>query len=257
MTRRCESFRRRLRDGDLIAGTFLKTPSPIIAEVMALSDLDAFCIDVEHAPFGRLELDGAIAMLRAADAPTLVRTPSDGAADIRNALDCGATGILVPHVTTASQAAAIARAAHFGEGGRGYAGSHRAAGYTTTPMSTHLDQAKIETTVVVQIEDIAGIDNAAAIAATDGIDAVFIGRGDLAVAMGKSPADPEVVEIVQRICADVRGVGTTVGMWTPETGELRQWIALGATLFLLSSEQSLMLGAANALAATVRQADSR
>ena len=61
MSERVGSFRTRLKQGDPLMGTFLKTPSTIVAEVLGLSSLDAVAIDSEHAPFGRLEADGCIA----------------------------------------------------------------------------------------------------------------------------------------------------------------------------------------------------
>ena len=228
-------------------GTFLKTPSPIAAEVLARTGLDLICIDTEHAPFGRLELDLCVASLRAADMPGIVRTADHSAREIRNALDSGATGLLVPHVTDAGQAAAIARAAHFGEGGRGYAGSTRAAGFTQKPMPEHLADSASQTTVIAQIEDLAALDNVAEIASVDGIDAIFVGRADLAVAMGKSAMDPDVIESVRRICADAISADTPVGMFTPDDSEIPGWLDAGCRFFLQSSDQSMVLDGARRL----------
>ena len=252
MSERVGSFRTRLKQGDPLIGTFLKTPSTIVAEVLGLSSLDAVAIDSEHAPFGRLEADGCIASLRAADMPSLGRTPDDTAREIRNALDCAANGIIVPHVMSAAQAAAIVKASHFGDGGRGYAGSPRAAGYGTRTMPEHLDRSRAETTVIVQVEDIPALDHVPEIAAVDGVDAIFVGRADLAVAMGKSPMDQAVIEAVEAICETCRAAGTTVGMFTPDLGELPKWRELGASLFLLSSDQSFLLAGANNLAQSIR-----
>ena len=110
MSERVASFKARLTGGDALIGTFLKTPSPVVAEVLGLSTLDAVAIDSEHAPFGRVEADGCIAALRAADMPSLVRTADDSPREIRNALDSGAGGIIVPHVLTGAQAEAIVKA---------------------------------------------------------------------------------------------------------------------------------------------------
>ncbi len=228
-------------------GTFMKTPSSIVAEVLGLSTLDVVCLDTEHAPFGRIEVDGCIAALHAADMPSLVRVPSDSPHDIRNALDCGASGVLVPHVTSAGQAEAIVKAAHFGEGGRGYAGSPRAAAYGTRSMAEHLSHSRDHTVVIVQIEDMAALLHVEEIAAS-GVDAIFIGRADLAVAMGKGVSDPDVVEQVRRICQEARKVGTTVGMYTPDASEIPRWIEAGAGLFLLGSDQGFLLDGAAQLA---------
>ncbi len=247
-----DTFRKRLAGGDLLIGTFIKTPSPIVAEVLSLSDLDVFCVDTEHAPFGRLETDLCISAFRAADRPSLVRIADDSPTEIRNALDSGATGILVPHVTSAEQAEAIVKAAHFGDGGRGYAGSSRAAEYTTKSMADHIAHSRERTTVVVQIEDIAALEHVAQIAAVEGVDALFVGRFDLAVAMQKSASDKEVIATVRDICAAGQSAGTAVGMFTSNLDEIPDWQEAGASLFLLSSDQSMMLSGANALAQAIR-----
>jgi 2-keto-3-deoxy-L-rhamnonate aldolase RhmA len=229
-------------------GTFLKTPSSIIAEVLGHTELDVVCLDVEHAPFGRIELDQCLGSLCSADMPSLVRVADDSPTQIRNALDSGATGIVVPHVTTVEQASAIVKAAHFGDGGRGYAGSSRAADFTNKTMADHIADSSAQTTVIVQIEDIDALLNVADIAALDGIDALFIGRVDLAVAMGKPVSDAAVVDAVRQICASARDAKPAVGMFTPDMSELPDWIDAGASLFLLSSDQSFVLAGANALA---------
>lgn len=252
MTAAHNDFRQRLLAGEALIGTFMKTPSPIIAEVLGLSDLDVVAIDSEHAPFGRVETDGCIAALRAARMPSLVRVADDSSTEIRNALDCGATGVVVPHVTSVAQAERIAAACHFGDGGRGYAGSPRAAAYTTLGMGSYLDEAAKETTVIVQIEDLPALDHVGAIAAVDRVDALFIGRTDLAVAMNKSPMDSAVIDVVERICAECKAAGKPMGMFTPDNAEIPRWQELGATLFLLGSEQSMILSGANQLASVIR-----
>jgi 2-keto-3-deoxy-L-rhamnonate aldolase RhmA len=140
-----QSFRTRLKDQILVIGTFVKTPSPV-CELLSHARLDVICLDAEHAPFGRTEIDGCVAALRAADQPSLVRISADTAADIRNALDAGATGILVPHVKSVDQAAAIVRASRYGEGGRGYSGSTRAADFAAKGMQAHLRDSSAQTT---------------------------------------------------------------------------------------------------------------
>lgn len=251
MGKNTSEFRERLLSSEPMIGTFIKTPSPIVAEVLALSDLDVVAIDCEHAPFGRTELDLCIAALRAADKPCLVRVADDSPTRIRNALDSGATGIIVPHVATAERAARIVKAAHFGDGGRGYAGSPRAAGYTTKAMADHLADSRAETAVVVQIEDIAALPNVAEIAAVDGVDCLFVGRVDLAVAMGKGVSDAAVVDAVKAVCTAAGELDPAIGMFTPNLDELADWIEAGASLFLLSSDQSMLLDGANELAKSI------
>lgn len=250
MSTNCATFKLRLAGGKKIIGTFIKTPSSIVAEVLSLSELDVFCIDTEHAPFGRLETDQCIAVFRAADRPSIVRIANDSSTEIRNALDCGATGLLVPHVTSAKQAAAIVKHAHFGEAGRGFAGSTRASEFTKKSMQEHLKDSENQTTIIVQIEDLAALESVSEIAGVDGVDAIFIGRIDLAVAMGKSPMDAEVIATVKQICQEAAEVGCVVGMFTPDFSEIPTWQQCGCNFYLLGSDQSFILAGANKLAST-------
>ena len=104
----------------------------------------------------------------------------------------------------------------------------------------------------MQIEDIAALTNVAEIAAVDGVDCLFIGRADLAVAMQKGVSDVAVMDAVRKICGDAREAPPAVGMFTPNIDELPDWLEAGASLFLLSSDQSMMLAAANQLATSIR-----
>lgn len=244
-------FRDRLRNREQLVGTWVKTPSPVVCELLGRTNLDVLCLDAEHAPFDRLSLDQCVHALRSEEMPCLVRVPSARNEHILNALDCGATGVVIPHVTNGDAAAAVAVAAHFGAGGRGYAGSTRAAGYTTKPMNEHLRDSANESTVIAQIEDVEALDHLDDIAAVDGIDCLFIGRIDLTVALGAdSPKAPQVIEAVENICSAGRVAGRAVGMFLSDPAEIPHWREKGASLFLLSSDHSFLLQGAKSLAAS-------
>jgi 2-keto-3-deoxy-L-rhamnonate aldolase RhmA len=243
-----QNFRTRLLAREALVGTFVKTPAPIVCEVLGASELDAVCIDAEHAPFGRLETDACIHALRMQNMPALVRLQNDGHEQILNALDCGATGIVVPHVTSAEQAEAIAKAAHYGRGGRGYAGSSRAASYTGKKMAEHLSDSAAQTTVIAQIEDIEALEVVEDIAEVSGIDCLFIGRIDLTVAYGaESPNDPRVLAAVEKVCRVGRQAGKAVGMFVSDVSEAGKWMEEGASLFLLESDHAFLIKGARTL----------
>lgn len=249
MTGRISDFKSTLRNRDRLVGTFVKTPSPIIAEILGQTRLDCVCLDSEHAPFDRLSLDQMIVHLRAADTPTLVRVPACEDWMILNALDCGATGVVIPHIRSGEEAAAAVKASHFGPGGRGYAGSTRAAGYGTVGIPDHLSRSASGTVVIGQVEDAEALDRIDEILAVDGMDAVFIGRIDLTISLGAtSAAAPEVVEAVEMIVAKGKEAGRTIGMFTPTVDEAKSWSEKGASFFLLASEHAWIKAGANALA---------
>ncbi len=246
-------FRERLIRREPMVGTFVKTPSRVVCDVLALTPLDCFCIDAEHAPFDRGDIDACLAAFRAAQKPALVRVPTADPYQILNALDCGASGVVLPHVISVESAMAGARACRFGPGGRGYAGSTRAASFTTRPMADHLKASNESVAVIAQIEDADALPVLDAIAAVEGIDCLFVGRMDLTVSLrANTPQDPEVVEAVGRIVEACRKADRCVGMFVPTVKEAHQWMDRGVSFFLLASDQTFILEGARRLAAEVR-----
>ena len=242
------TFKQRLRSGEKLLGTFVKTPSSIVCEVLGLAPLDAICIDAEHAPFDRMAIDSCVHALRKAGMPSLVRIAANRPEHVLNALDCGATGIVAPHVMSAKQAEKLVKACHFGPGGRGYAGSSRAAGFMGRPISQHLQQSAEQTTVIAQVEDIEAVDAIDEIASVEGIDCLFVGRIDLTVALGvDSPQHARVIEAVEKVCDAARAADRTVGMYVADVSEAATWMERGASLFLLESDHSLLVKAAGRL----------
>ncbi|MEL6199322.1 MAG: aldolase/citrate lyase family protein [Pseudomonadota bacterium] len=119
-------------------------------------------------------------------------------------------------------------------------------------MAAHLEASGKHTSVILQIEDLAALDQVPEIATVEGVDALFIGRADLAVAMQRAPGDAAVIEAVETVCRQCRDAGTTVGMFTPELSELPRWRDLGASLFLLKSDHAFLLAGANQLSDAIR-----
>ncbi|MEM7740742.1 MAG: aldolase/citrate lyase family protein [Pseudomonadota bacterium] len=230
----------------------MKTPSPIICEVMGRAGLDVICLDTEHAPFGRRDLDLCLMALRYLSIPSIVRIPTLSSEHILNALDCGATGVLVPHVITREDAQRAVDLAHYGRG-RGYAGSSRSADYMGRSMAEQLNSAHKETCVIAQIEDADALDHLDDLFKTEMVDAFFIGRADLTVSLGYSdPNEPAVVDTVAEICRKGRAAGRTIGMFTGRTDEIATWCELGASLFLMSSDHAMLLKGAQSLNDAVR-----
>ena len=246
------SFRDQLRAGELLAGTWIKTPHPHVVEVLSFSSLDCLVLDAEHAPFDRAALDLCILAGRAGGKTVLVRPQSASHEQILNALDCGADGVILPHIRSAADAEDAVKACHYVSGGRGYAGSSRAAGYTTKGMAKHRTDAK-DVTIIAQIEDIEGVENIEAIAAVDGIDALFIGRADLTISYAaETPDDAMVVDAVDRIVVAGKAAGRTTGMFLGRVGDVGMWREKGASLFILGSDHDFMLQGAAKLAEAIR-----
>ena len=238
---RIESFKKRLLDGEKLIGMFSKTPSSILAEVVSQTNLDVVCIDAEHAPFDRRDIDQCVFAYRSSDMPSLVRIPSCRPEYILNALDCGASGVIIPHVNDPKVTQECVNAAYFGEGGRGYAGSSRFANYGTKTLAENIEKNKNDTTVIAQIEDLKALDHLDEIFKVDGIDCFFIGMMDLTVALNaQSHKDTIVVDTVKKICNTAQKYNRRVGLFTPDIDSIEFWQSLGASLFLLGSDHQFL-----------------
>lgn len=232
----------RMRAGETLAGTFMKTPSHVTLEILILAGLDFVCLDAEHAPFDRAAMDACMAVARARDYPLLVRVGDSSPARILEALDMGAAGLVVPHVDSVEKAEGIARAARFGAGGRGYAGSTRWAGYGAQRMPDLLARSRAETIVMAQIEEPAGVEAARAIAAVPGIDALFIGPADLSVAYGHSTLDnPDLAAAMASVGEACAAEGRAYVTWVPDMDVARAWARHGFRTFVVGSEHGWIL----------------
>lgn len=239
------AFRQRFAAAERLVGTFIKTPTPHAIEILGDLGFDFVVLDEEHAPFDRESIDIALLAARASGTAGIVRVAEASAARILSALDCGATGVLVPHVATVEIARGIAAASRYRGGTRGYSGSPRAGRYGASPVWKTVEAADAQTTVIAMIEDPQAVENIEAIVRVDGVDGFFIGRGDLTVAFGApSNTAPVIQSAVERITGAARAAGKPVCVMVNSAQEANGFQRLGASAFIVSSDQGFMRRAA-------------
>jgi 2-keto-3-deoxy-L-rhamnonate aldolase RhmA len=236
-----DSFRQRVRARQPVLGTFIKTASHQVVEVLGIGGLDFAIVDAEHAPFGLATLDVMALAGRAAGLPLLVRVPALSTVSIGQMLDLGAGGVVVPHVFTAEAGQAAVAAAKYSAGKRGFSPSTRAGGYGSVDGKTYRAQADAGSSVWCQIEDKAALANLDAIAQIDEIDCLFIGRADLSLSLGvDGQKHPDVVSAVKATADAGKRQNRTVGIHISDTAEIPELLALGITAFVYSTDQGLL-----------------
>jgi len=249
------NFKQALHAGKPLLGTFIKTAHFHNTEVLAHSSLAVLCLDAEHVAFDRSALDTCVLAARSQNKPVIIRVPDTESSTILNALDLGADGVVLPHILNSDHAKRVVKKCYFGPDGRGYAGSTRFAGYTTSNLPDNLAANQHNTCVIAQIEDLEAVDDIDAICQVDGIDCIFIGRMDLTVALQQTdPAHPSVVEAVQKIVDAAKRHGKPCGMFVGNLDELPMWLEAGVSLYLLSSDHGFLLSGARQLDQTFQQA---
>jgi 2-keto-3-deoxy-L-rhamnonate aldolase RhmA len=217
-----------LRSGNPVLGTFVGIPSPALVEMCGHAGLDFVVIDNEHGPAGIETTEHLIRAARAANVAPIVRTQE---ADILRVLDVGASGIQVPQVESAAQAARIVAAAKYPPvGTRGAAFSTRAAGYGFFGGDPHIAASNEGTVVVIMVETREGVKNLDAILDVPGVDAVFIGPNDLSFAMGYpgKPGTPEVAATIERCIRRIAEKGVAPGVITLSVADHHKYLAMGA-----------------------------
>ncbi|NIY62700.1 HpcH/HpaI aldolase family protein [Streptomyces malaysiensis] len=238
-------------------GTWLKIASGEPAEIMAYAGFDFVVIDLEHAP---LDLQTAYRLINSAAAlgmVPLVRVPDKTASTIQKILDAGAMGILVPHVDTVEEAAAVGRACRFPPHGvRGAGGTSRAGAWGLAPGADYLATGNGDVLCIPQLESVEAIKAAPRILALDSVDAVFVGAADLSMSMGSTPASPEVLELISSAEEAAHTVGKLCGLafgGVPERAA--RAVRDGCDFVLLSNDTSMLAETARGLVTAFREAD--
>lgn len=245
------TFRDRFRSGDILLGTVIKTPAAHAIEIFGDLGFDFVMLDGEHAPFDRAALDLTLLAARAARVDAIVRVADGTATQILAALDIGATGVMVPHVATPAIAREVAACCRYRGGRRGFANTTRAGRYGGAGIAEHAKNADATTTAIAMIEDPEALEHIDAIATTEGIDGLFLGRGDLAVAMGETAMDSAKVRVAtETITAAARKAGKALCAFAMSVPDA-QWLqSLGVTTLMISSDHGFIRsGASQALKA--------
>ena len=250
-TEQSTGFRQRLTRRDQLVGVIVKIPNPSLVEICGHLGFDVVVIDTEHGAPDVVEVEHHIRAAEAAGISTLVRVGQNHAPTVLTMLDAGATGIIVPHVGTADEAAHAVAAAHYPPSGvRGLALTTRAGLHTTRSLVDHLAAALAETVVVVQIEDQSGVDAAGEIAAVPGVDGVWIGPNDLALSLGH-PHDQDHPRVRSSIRAVAQATGESPAALCALSASVHQagdWRELGASLHLFTAHGLFISSAREILA---------
>jgi 4-hydroxy-2-oxoheptanedioate aldolase len=233
-----------------LIGMWVSSGSPLVAEICAGGGLDWLLIDMEHGPN---QLESVLAQLQAVGAyPTtpVVRAPGLLPVMIKQILDLGAQNLLMPMIETPEQAEAAVRAVRYPPRGNRGVGSALARSARWNRVDDYLVDADRHVSLFVQIESITGVDNAAAIAAVDGVDGVFVGPSDLAASMGLIglQTHPDVIAAVARAFDGVRSAGKPVGVNAFDPAVADGYLADGASFVLVGADVALLARGAEALA---------
>jgi 4-hydroxy-2-oxoheptanedioate aldolase len=243
---RINQFKRGLQSARQMYGLWLGLADPYAAEICAGAGFDWLMLDGEHAPNDVRSLLGALQAIAPYPGHPVVRIPSADVTLVKQVLDIGAQTILVPAVDDAAQALLLARAMRYPPDGTRGVGTALARAARWGAEADYLSVADAEACLIVQIETLAGVRNAAAIAAVDGVDALFIGPADLAASLGYrgQATHPKVREAIEALIRTARSAGKPVGTLTTDPDLARHYLACGCSFIAVGVDTLLLrLGA--------------
>lgn len=200
-----------------IVGAISPWAEPGIIVVAATAGVAVVVLDAEHGLIARRQVLAAVLEARRCGVALWIRAAGKDPATVAGYLDLGVEGIVIPHVSTAMEAEALAAAVHYPpRGRRGIGPTIDNSYFLLDSPSSYMEAVNPRIQLFLQIEDPEGAANAGAIASVDGVDGVLIGPRDLAAAMGYADTDhPEVLQVIREVAASVRGEGKKVALPVP------------------------------------------
>ncbi len=233
-------------------GVFLGLADAYTAEIMATTGFDWLLIDGEHGPNDIRSIRDQLQVLAAyPDQKVVVRLPDHNPAMIKRVLDIGAQTLMIPMVESVQQAENLVRAMRYPDNGIRGVGTAMARAARWNAVGDYFQHADEQMCLITQIETVAGLNNLAAIAQVQGVDAVFIGPSDLAASMGYlgQPGHPKVKQAVADAIATIAAHGKAAGVFSADPQTAVEYEQLGASFMLVGVDALLLRQAACDLAA--------
>ena len=236
-------IRERVLDGEFMTGAWCNLASSITVEMAAIAGFDWVLIDQEHGPGDNLTLLQQLQAIGQLPTAAITRMSWNEMPRIKRALDLGNSGIMIPYIETAEEAAkAVSYMTYPPMGQRGAAVSPRAAGYGTN-FDTYFKEASNKLLTVTQIETGLAVENAEAIAAVEGVDVLFVGPMDLSISVNlpKRFDDKEYLDILAKVAQAAKKHGKAAGILLPGTQLLDLAYDLGYTFIAVGADSGMVM----------------
>jgi 4-hydroxy-2-oxoheptanedioate aldolase len=231
------TFRERLRSGEILLGASVVFSDPRVTEALAPS-VDFIWLELEHALIGPESVVSHVLAARAAQVPLLMRVPSGTTAAIKPALDSGVQGLIIPQARSVAEVRSVIDDVRYAPVGRRGLGPVRPSNYGRLTPHEVIAASADEVFLAVQIETVEALDVVEQIAALPGIDSLVVGPTDLSASMGLLGQydHPQVVDGIERIvkAAHANGLSIGVGVGTAEMAAAMvrhgvQWVQLSGS----------------------------
>ena len=234
-----------LARGNVVLGAGVTMNTPLAAELLAAAGADFLFLDLEH---GAINLETAhlmVAVVQGRRTLAFARVASQEGWQLKQALDMGVHGVVVPFVTCAAEAERVVRACRYPPTGiRGLSCQFAAARWGIS-VPEYVRLADREIMVIVQIETPESVDHIEEILAVPGVDMVFVGPADLSATCGfpLNAAHPEVESRIARVGEAARRAGVALGTVARTPEDVRHRVDQGFGFLVVAADTGLLLQA--------------
>lgn len=237
--------KQKLKNGEAVIGTFVKTVDPSVIEILGCSRMEFFVIDSEHVSYNPETITDLVRASDLTGIVPIVRVREATAVNIMQALDTGALGYHAPNVDTPEQARIAVDAGRYTPlGNRGFAPTHRAANYGMMDKQEYIDKANKEILTIIHCETMESLGNLDEILKLEELDVVFIGPMDLSQSLGRDVMGqrnhPRLLEAIDQIIEKVNKAGKAVGTVADNAQMAKELMEKGVRYIPISSDQGMI-----------------
>jgi 2-keto-3-deoxy-L-rhamnonate aldolase RhmA len=238
-------LKRRLRESQPVFGCTITTSSLDLAARAATAGFHFLWLELEHSPLTLETVRNIVLATRDLPAVPIARVPVTEVWTAKRVLDAGVHGVVFPFVSTPALARQAAAACRYPPEGRRGSGASLATSCWPDP-DRYYDSADRNITTVVVVEEADALDQIDDIAATPGVDVIFVGTGDLSFSLGLrgQQQHPRVEEAASLVLAAAKRHGKVAGRPAGSTRETQQYIDQGFLFFQAPSDLALFEGGA-------------
>ena len=254
LSKRALELKRKLASGEFTAGMWILLPSPSACEIIAGAALDWVVVESEHSPFNPETLQHILMAFKGSQTVPVIRVPWNDHVMIKQALDMGWDGVLVPQVNSREEAQrAVAACRYPPLGDRGY-GPLRPSNYYRE-RDEYARIANDSVICAIQIEKVSGAEQIEDIVSVPGIDWIFVGLCDMSGTTGRflDLENPELWEAVRKIFTVARAAGIPTGNAVSGPQNIEKAVELGSQLIVLGFDHAYLRIAVDSDVAVFRQ----
>ena len=250
-----KNIKTRIYNGETLIGCWLNLGSALTAEIVGMSGFDWVLIDIEHGAGSESQVLQQLQALEHTSAASIVRVESYQRQRFHRVLDFGAEGIMCPRICTLAEAEQAVKAIRYQpEGVRGVAKLNRAARFGAD-FDEYYANHKKNLVCIIQIETTEILDSLDSVAATDGVDVLFVGPTDLSIALGVygKPDHPKFIEAVKATADAAAKEGKAAGILLKSPEEFKKYYDFGFRFIACGSDGGFVQDGASKMAENLKQ----